>query len=1378
MRSFLFNPGSVRAGKRISGKGLLKTFLMAGILITSLPETGSAQGPVFYNGGSYSKIVCNNAPIDLGDYLKVSYPYSGTITWSVVVPPSNGGLGGFPATADGPASTLMPVGATYTPDPGATFDNFTIMADDGTTSAVISIHFDVNAAPALTLGAFPSVCKGVTNAVIPFSNLTNVGPDTVIFNYTGARQSWTVPANVTGVKFDLMGASGGNDYLSGVSNAGKGGRVQGNLSVLPGNELHVYVGGAGSDGSPMGAAGGYNGGGNAFFYFSGCAGAGGGATDIRIGDSTLTSRKVVAGGGGGSSIDGSPRYGGAGGGLTGGSGEANDGFSAARGGTQIAGGAGATYAFWTAGSNGALGMGGNGSTQGFSGGGGGGYYGGGGGVWTGGAGGSSYTDGGITFTNTHAQGVNEGNGVAKIYYVNPGTYDIIWDATAFSAGFENVANTALPTTEFNVAVPAGVTPGTYHATLVVRNYHGSTIDYCEQSYPIEVTVKALPTVDNPGDYILCHGAAVPDITFSGSVSGDGYTWVCDNPAIGLVPSAGSGHIETFLPINPTPLPVSAQITVTPVANGCIGAAEVFNIVDNPVPTLNSTTTPASICNNTLFSYLPTSLTPGTSFDWSRSLTPGIANAANSGTGLINETLINTSTEPVTVAYVYTLTANSCSNVQTVNVVVNPTAQLTSTLTPTAVCNGNAFVYTPLSSSTTAVITWTRPVAAGISNAAATGTGVINETLNNTTTTPKTVHYAIEMNVGGCIETEDVAVVINPLLLLTSPTSRNVCDSALLEYLPVSNISTAAITWTRPAITGLSNAAGSGTGNISERLYDTTVNPVTVNYTYTLSAFGCSKDYTLAVTVKPSPKLTTSLTPGAVCTNSLFNYVAASATAGTTFQWARDTVVGITNPTIHVLNGTINEILISTSDTILNVPYKFTSTAGGCSNAQIVNVKVNPLPRIANDSGNVAVCDSTLLSWVPTSKTPGATYAWGRAYEAGISNLPASGTGGAPGERLNNTTYITVPVIYVYTITANGCSNTQSVEVKVRPSAILTSNTDTVCSGAPFNYVPVSYTTGTSFAWSRTGNTGIIPTSRSGSGNIVDTLTQSTSGRVTITYNMDLTAFGCVNKQNVILTLDPAPTPITIGTHPSASLCNNATAVNFGAASPAANGFTYMWSAEGATVTSTGSSTQYALINFNTPGTATVTLTTKNTATTCTSTSTYTVTVGNNVAVSPDVIFFDGQFICKQTDVKSYQWGYDDATTLDSTVVVGETNQNYAVQFPEWGKKFYWVITTTADGCMQKTYFNKPTGVADLNLNAADMRLYPNPASQTLNMEVSSFVNGKITFAVFNVVGQQITTVDARDNKAQVFVADLPAGVYVVDCYNDGVKVAAARFIKN
>ncbi len=1377
MSSLNFYPRIERGEKSAKGKGFLKTFLFAGLLMVLLPESSSAQGPSFYNGSSYSKTICNNAPIDLGDYLKVSYFFPGTITWTVLVPPSNGSVSGFPASATGPASTLIPAGLSYTPDPTATGDNFVVQASSGLDSVTLTLSFSVNAAPSLTLGTAAAVCKGTTSVVLPFTGLTNVGPDTLIFNFTGNRQSWTVPANVTSVKFDLMGASGGNDYLSGVTNAGKGGRVQGNMAVIPGTELSFYVGGTGADGSPLGAAGGYNGGGNAFFYFSGCAGAGGGATDIRIGDTTLSARKVVAGGGGGSSIDGSPRTGGAGGGLTGGAGEANDGFSSARGGTQSAGGAGASYAFWTAGSNGTSGMGGNGSTQGFSGGGGGGYYGGGGGVWTGGAGGSSYTDGGITFSNTHTQGANDGNGVAKIYYVNPGTYNLIWDATAFAAGFENAADSALRNDRVNISIPSGAAPGTYHATLTIRNYHGSTTDYCDQSYPVEVTVKPIPTVDAISDIVVCHGAPAPDITFSGPLSGSSYSWVNDNPAIGLV-AAGSGHTGSFSPINTTALPVSAQITVTPVSDGCIGADMVFHIVDNPVPTLNSITTPAAICNNTLFSYLPTSLTPGTSFNWSRPLITGIANAAASGAGNPNETLINTTSEPITVSYVYTLGANSCTNVQTVNVVVNPTPVMTSTATPAAVCNGAAFIYTPVTPSTTAVITWTRPVAAGISNLAASGTGVINETLVNTSTTPKTVHYAINLNVGGCSVTEDVAVVINPVMLLTSASTRSICDKALLEYNPTSNISAASLSWSRAAVTGISNPAVTGTGSITETLFDTTAAPVVVNYVYTLAAFGCSVNRTLAVTVKPSPKLTTSLTPASVCTNSLFSYTAASATVGTTFEWARDTVVGITNPTIHVLSGTVSEIIISTADTILNVPYKFTSTASGCANMQIVMVKVNPLPRISNDSGNLAVCDSAVFSYAPTSKTPGATYAWSRAYEAGISNLPATGTGGTPGERLNNTTYISVPVTYVYTVTANGCSNTQNVSVQVRPSPILTSNTAVVCSGAPFTYVPVSYTTGTQFAWSRTNSTGITPANRSGSGNIIDTLAQTTSGIVNVVYDMDLSIFGCINKQKVNLTVNPAPTAATIGTHPGATLCNNANALNFGASIPAPDGYSYSWSATGATVNATGTTGQFALVSFNTPGTATVTLTTRIDATTCTNTSSYTVTVGNNSAIAPEVIYFDGQFICKQTEQTSYQWGYDDAATTDSTVLVGETNQNYANAYPEFGKKNYWVITTKADNCMQKTYYNAPTGVADLNTAAAEMRVFPNPASEVVNIEVSRFVSGKITFDVFNMLGQHVQNATATDNKASIGIAELPAGAYVIDCYSDGVKVAAARFIKN
>lgn len=1349
----------------------MKAFLVGGMLTALTPFSGSAQAPVYTNASPQSQTVCDNQAIGIGSWLTVTDLDLGeTITWDVVLPPVNGTLTGFPATTSTPGSSLTPADVNYIPNVGATDDVFTISVDDGVNPPVLMVvTLTVNAGPSLTLGTFPTVCRGVTNAVLQFSDLAHVGPDSVMFGYTGAVQTWNVPSNVTSLMFDLSGASGGHDSYSGSDRVGKGGRVRGTIAVFPGNTLNIYVGGMGGDGTPSGATGGYNGGGAGTFYAYGSGGGGGGATDIRIGGTALSDRVLVAGGGGGNGQDLAVAFaGGAGGGLTGGMGETFN-ATAARGGSQSTGGAPSTYPGWAAGSFGSLGMGGAASTQGVSGGGGGGYYGGGGGAWSAGGGGSSFTSP-SAFSVTHTQGYNEGNGKAKLYYINPGTYDIIWDAAAETAGFENVADEELPLSEFNIAVPPLVAPGTYHATLTIRNYHGDASTHCDQSYPIEVTVRALPTVDNPGDQVVCHGDPVTDINFVSSIGPGDLHWTNDNPSIGLA-AVGTGHIAGFMPENTTEFPVSAEIQVTPIEPGpgglCYGTTQTFHIVDNPLPKLNSTLTPASICNNTLFSYLPTSLTPGTSFSWSRAAVAGISNATATGTGNPNEVLVNTTTDPITVSYVYTLSANGCTNTQTVMVVVNPTPVMTSDASPEALCNGATFNYTPMSSTAAAVLTWSRAAAAGISNPAASGSGAISETLANTTTSPATVHYAITMTVDGCAYTEDVPVVVNPPMMLTSATSINICDSALLEYTPVANLSVATLNWTRASVTGISNADGSGTGSISERLKNTTVDPVTVDYVYTISAYGCNVNNTVAVSVKPSAKLTSTLTPEAICTNSLFSYTGTTATAGTTFKWARDVKAGISNPAAPLTSGaTIGEILNSSVDTVIEAVYRFELTANGCANQEIVKVKVNPLPRIGNDTG-MAICDSVRFSYIPTSPTPGATYAWSRAYEAGISNLPASGTGGTPGEYLNNTTYITVPVTYAYTVTANGCSNTQNVIVDVRPSPVLVSNTTTACSGSPFNYTPVSYTTGTEFAWTRG--------TKSGTGDIDDTITVASTS--TVVYDMDLTIFGCVNKQKLNVTVNAAPTAAIIGTHPSGDLCNNATAVNFGADVPAPDNTMYSWTATNATVHATGKTGQYALVNFNTPGTATVTLTITNKNTTCLSRTDYTIKVGDGTSQSPEIIFFDGQFICKETNTDMYQWGYDDASTLDSTALAGETNQNFYNPYPDWSNKYYWVITK-GNGCTQKTYFNKPTGVADVNTMTAGLKLFPNPTTDVVNMEVSRTVTGKISFRVYNMLGQQIAEVAATNNAGQLNVGGLSAGAYVVDCYSDGMKVAAARFIKN
>jgi hypothetical protein len=227
------------------------------------------------------------------------------------------------------------------------------------------------------------------------------------FNFTGKRQSFTVPFNVKWLTVVALGAAGASSR-----GPAHGGRVFAVIPVSVGERLIVVVGGVGSH------RGGFNGGGDGGTGGSSLrAYGGGGASDVREGGDSLADRVLVAGGGGGAGArfnkNQSGGRGGKGGGSVGGSGADGWGlFSYAGGGgggggTQQYGGSGGVGGSGDLGAGnpgkpgsvGTGGMGGAGCTGGPScwsgengGGGGGGYYGGGGG----GAGGgdSSYSFGG------------------------------------------------------------------------------------------------------------------------------------------------------------------------------------------------------------------------------------------------------------------------------------------------------------------------------------------------------------------------------------------------------------------------------------------------------------------------------------------------------------------------------------------------------------------------------------------------------------------------------------------------------------------------------------------------------------------------------------------------------------------------------------------------------------------------------------------------------------------------------------------------------------------------------------------------------------------------------------------------------------------------
>jgi hypothetical protein len=224
------------------------------------------------------------------------------------------------------------------------------------------------------------------------------------FNYTGAAQSFKVPAHVTAIQVYAHGAAGGGEKCSGSycypprDYFGRGGRVHAVIPVQPDETLYVFVGGQGTS-----TNGGFNGGGNP--GAGGGSNGGGGASDVREGGTSLNDRILVAAGGGG---QGSSRdtIGGGGGGKVGGNGgdtycygSSCFGGGGGTGGTQSKGGSGGVgggsdgYEPGQPGTPGTLGDGGTGGIGGcyqtqncFCGyadgcpgaGGGGGYYGGGG----------------------------------------------------------------------------------------------------------------------------------------------------------------------------------------------------------------------------------------------------------------------------------------------------------------------------------------------------------------------------------------------------------------------------------------------------------------------------------------------------------------------------------------------------------------------------------------------------------------------------------------------------------------------------------------------------------------------------------------------------------------------------------------------------------------------------------------------------------------------------------------------------------------------------------------------------------------------------------------------------------------------------------------
>ena len=519
----------------------------------------------------------------------------------------------------------------------------------------------------MTVSAPTSSCGALATYSLPvFSSACT----TQTFNFTGGMQSYTVPVGVTSLTITARGAQGASQTLGGTG--GLGGRVQGVLSVSPGQVLNIFVGG--QNGYNGGALGGVNG--NTVFSgpSTGNAGNGGGATDIRIGGVALANRVLVAGGGGGAGHNGvwpgcqtagPAGNGGYGGNSIGGNGSVasstacfctggggNGGF----GGTQSAGGATSTYntggclQTWGPGNAGTLGIGGAGSLvffngSGGGGGGGGGYYGGGSGAngsdttpGGGGGGGSSYV-GGATSTNLSAS-VNTGNG------------SVVLTIPSASTSLTQIAGLASGST-FTI----GTTVNTFSVT------DGINSNSC--SFSVTVIDNITPTITCPGNVTQC-SASVPSISPVSILDN------CPSPVVtyslsGATTGTGTTNASGTYSIGVTTVTYSAKD-----ASGNTGTCS-FSVTVNVSPTVTAVSSLSLICSGQTVSLTASG---ASSYTWNTAATTTVIAVSPSVTTTYSVT--GSAANNCTNTFAITQSVSACTSINesennssTINVFPNP-----------------------------------------------------------------------------------------------------------------------------------------------------------------------------------------------------------------------------------------------------------------------------------------------------------------------------------------------------------------------------------------------------------------------------------------------------------------------------------------------------------------------------------------------------------------------------------------------------------------------------------------------------------------------------------------------------------------------------------
>ncbi|HEU4632784.1 MAG TPA: Ig-like domain repeat protein, partial [Flavisolibacter sp.] len=654
------------------------------------------------------------------------------------------------------------------------------------------------------------------------------------------------------------------------------------------------------------------------------------------------------------------------------------------------------------------------------------------------------------------------------------------------------------------ATAANYTPGSITQTTCYRR---SVTDECGNiayTAPVQFTVYPQPQaqtiVGNLASGAVCAGTDL-SATFSGGSAGipgrtdftdiyqystdGGTTWMNYTPGSPIATGGLSGSNVVKIRTRREPAYTSL---------GC--AASAWNELGwsvNPMPGLTSSLANART-NSSSFTYVPSSDVSGTQFSWSRDVVAGISNPAATGTGSINETLVNTTRTAIDVTYEYTLTANGCTNTESIVMSINGMLAIAYNVTGGgSYCQGGSGVPVGLSNSETGVTYQLIRDGVDVSGVTVAGTGSAISFPNQTVAGTYTVR-ATDAN-GSIMMTGSVDVTINTAPSITtqpqSVTNGIGCGASF----------TVAATGTPPL-------------SYQWRKNGTNINGATTD-TYSIGSIvsGDGGNYDVVITNAC----------GSVTSSAAVLTVYPSLTAGSHNTTSVDACMGYSAPSLDVtgttggkapysyqwkLNGTdiggantssYTPVLSSAGTYIYNV-----EITDGCN--QVVSTATKTITIVADPvvtaSGGGAVCQNSgpTLTGNITGGTGTLNYQW----QSGTSSTgPWTNISGATSQTYAPSTATTGTSFYRVTLSPNtaSCDNsstTIALTVNALPTATITGAT-AVCQNTTQPNVTFTGANGTApYTFTYTINGGSSQTVTTTSGNSV-TVPVSTTAAGTFTY---------------------------------------------------------------------------------------------------------------------------------------------------------------------------------------------------------------------------------------------------------------------------------------